>query len=237
MTTISRDLQSWLTHYIERKECLHKSLAISLQKQLDSVHSLDHLDSVLGSIKIPSSRKAFFGQETPDLLVNKLNAMTQTIQQVKSLHNKKIHLHFVKLSATKKTRPLISILEEVLTQPSALLHMRMLNLLHQLNELSQLQHILNHLEKQPYTPRPIHTRPGTFESIKPLCMEHRECLDLLRSNSATYKDGIGHSIEANILLQTVLKIYQDSYTMPSLDLIISGVPNERQIVTDVTAKA
>lgn len=213
MNTISKDLSRWLTHYVEKKDCLHKSVAVSLQKKLETIHSLDQLGDLIASIKIPTSRKAFFGQETPDPLVSKLNAVNQTIQQIKLLHSKQIHLQFTRVSATKKTQCVLTLLEHILTEPHALLHMQILNLLRQLSDLRQLQHILNHLEKQPHISRPLFAQPGSFDSVRRLTLEHRDCLDLLRSNAATFKHGDGHdhSIGANILLQTVLKIYQDSH--------------------------
>lgn len=219
MNTISGDLHSWLTHYLQRKDCLHKSLMISLQKKLDTIHSLDELDSLVTSIKIPTSRRAFFGQETPDPFATKLNAINQTIQQIKSLHSKQIYMQFTRLSATNKTRCLLNLLEHILTQPSVLMHVLTLNLLRQLSDLSQLQRIINHLEEQPSIPCPIHPAPGSFDSVKSLSKEHKECLDLLRSNSATYNDGLPHSTAANILLQTALKIYQDSNTILTLDMV------------------
>lgn len=220
MNIISKDLNRWLTHYIEKKDCLHKSLAVSLQKKLETIHSLDQLGDLIESIKIPTSRKAFFGQETPDPLVSKLNAVNQTIQQIKLLHSKQIHLQFIRLSATKKTQCVLALLEHVLTQPHALFHMQILNLLRQVSDLSQLQYILNHLEKQPYISPPIFAQPGTFDSVKQLSLEHKECLDLLRSNAATFKHGHAHvhGIGANILLQTVLKIYQDCHIPISFEL-------------------
>lgn len=226
MNTISKDLHRWLTHYIEKKDCLHKSLAVSLQKKLENIQSLEQLDDLIASTKIPKSKKAFFGQETPDPMVSKLNAVSQTIQQIKLHQNKQIHLQFKRLSKSKKTECILTLLEHILTEPQALLHIQMLNLLHQLNDLRKLQSILNHLEKLPLISPPIIAKPGTFDSVSPLCIEHKECLSLLRSNAASFKYGqeSAYSIEANMLLQRTLKIFQDSYQKISFEMLLKDTP-------------
>ncbi len=119
--------------------------------------------------------------------------------------------------AAPETQELISLLEEILSNPSCLLYEKTLTLLSLLKETMQLQKLVEHLQKQAPVARPDIPRAGSFDAALPLNHQHERCLDLLRNNTKSVVDGEGEGQHANCVLQTALILYESLHMSHELD--------------------
>ncbi len=206
---ITDNYRTWLKRYSEQRDCLHKDAAKALWRHLDLIESIDNLQGLLRRYPRPQRDPAFF----IDPYIDKFDELVRTVDQLVGVNISSICHGLDTISTDEKTVHVIALIKDVLTHRQCLLHANISSLLRLVDNGSELQNILNHLSDQPQRERPSEPRPGSFDAITARNETHQACLDLLRTNAGkNFRDSDRNRTGANILLQTLLSIYEDINT-------------------------
>ena len=218
-----------LTVYTQQNECRYREPALLFIEQLDKIQSIETLqqamEDTLNSIPAFQNQSPSLSSPQPytffdeifearkDVFYKLLLEIQKEIELRKSFYLKS-KLVLTNIAIVPQTEHLIALIKELLDDPRSLVHDRILSFLKGLQEIEPFQGVLDHLARQPITPRATNINPGDFNAIIPQNEQHATCLILLRNNSAKFDDRNVHSSRANDLLQALLIIYSEIQAPP-----------------------
>lgn len=205
---------TWLSKYAEQRDCLHKAEAISLINKITRVTSLETLQSILPSHTKQHDNYSILGHNTADCFTKQLSIFTEQVNKTAAVNITAICSKLSRIYTDDRTKDVIALLNEVLADPQMPLYNRASSLLSMLEDYphDELQKIINHLAKQPHALPTKNAPRGSFAALIPHSKIQKTCLDLLNNNAKTIATSGTLGADANILLQSLLILYEDMHT-------------------------